>query len=75
MLPGVLYTEIVINISILIINAFVSMKNYLSNSLLEQNFYKNMLLYHDDRIKILEIKPDAIPLTLDNGLRKSLLLF
>lgn len=44
MLPGVLYTEIAINTSILIINAFVSMKNYLSNSLLEQNFYKNMLL-------------------------------
>ena len=54
MLSGVLHTEVAINTSILIMNAFVSMKNYLSNSLLEQNFYKNMLLDHDDRIKILE---------------------
>ena len=54
MLSGVLHTEVAINTSILIMNAFVAMKNYLSNSLLEQNFYKNMLLDHDDRIKILE---------------------
>lgn len=54
MLSSVLHTEVAINTSILIMNAFVVMKNYLSNSLLEQNFYKNMLLDHDDRIKILE---------------------
>ncbi len=54
MLSGVLHTEVAINTSILIMNAFVVMKNYLSNSLLEQSFYKNMLLDHDDRIKILE---------------------
>ena len=54
MLSGILHTEIAINTSILIMKVFVTMKNYLSNSLLEQNFYRNMLLDHDDRIKILE---------------------
>ncbi len=54
MLAGVLKSDLAIKMSLKIVDAFVTMKNYLSNSLLEQNFYKNMLLDHDDRIKILE---------------------
>ena len=54
MLSTILKTKAAIETTIAIMDAFVAMKNYLSNSLLEQNFYKNMLLDHDDRIKILE---------------------
>lgn len=54
MLAGILKSEIAIKMSLKIVDTFIKMKNYLSNSLLEQNFYKNMLLDHDDRIKILE---------------------
>ncbi len=54
MLAGVLKSDLAIKMSLKIVDAFIKMKNYLSNSLLEQNFYKNMLLDHDDRIKILE---------------------
>ena len=54
MLSSVIKSEIAAKINVEVINAFVKMKNYLSNSLVEQNFYKNMLLDHDDRIKILE---------------------
>lgn len=54
MLSTILKTKVAIETTIAIMDAFVAMKNYLSNSLLEQNFYKNMLLDHDDRIKILE---------------------
>ena len=54
MLAGVLKSDLAIKMSLKIVDAFVTMKNYLSNSLLEQNFYKNMLLDHDDRIRILE---------------------
>lgn len=54
MLAGVLKSDLAIKMSLRIVDTFIKMKNYLSNSLLEQNFYKNMLLDHDDRIKILE---------------------
>ena len=54
MLAGVLKSDLAIKMSLKIVDAFIKMKNYLSNSLIEQNFYKNMLLDHDDRIKILE---------------------
>ena len=54
MLSTILKTKIASDTTIAIMDAFVAMKNYLSNSLLEQNFYKNMVLDHDDRIKILE---------------------
>ena len=54
MLSTILKTKVAIETTIAIMDAFVTMKNYLSNSLIEKNFYKNMLLDHDDRIKILE---------------------
>ena len=38
MLSGILHTEIAINTSILIMKAFITVKNYLSNSLLEQRY-------------------------------------
>ena len=54
MLSALLKTERAVKQSIAIMNAFVIMRRFLSSNLLEQKFYKNMLLEHDERIKLLE---------------------
>lgn len=54
MLAGILKSDFAVEMSLKIVDAFIAMKNYLSNSLIEQKFYKNMLLDHDSRIKLLE---------------------
>ena len=54
MLSSLLHTETAINTSILIMKAFVSMKKYISNNLLEQRFINNMVLEHDNDIKLLK---------------------
>ena len=61
MLASVLHTEKAIKTSIQIINAFVSMRHYLSNNLLEQKYINNLVLEnneklkeHDNSIKLLE---------------------
>lgn len=54
MLSTILKSDIAINTSIQIIDAFVTMRRFLSSNLLEQNFYKNKVLEHDERIKLLE---------------------
>ena len=54
MLSALLKTEKAVKQSIAIMNAFVMMRRFLSSNLLEQNFYINKKLEHDERIKILE---------------------
>lgn len=54
MLGTILKSDVAINTTILVIEAFVKIKNFISSNLLENNFYKNMLLDHDERIKLLE---------------------
>ncbi len=54
MLSALLKTEKAVKQSIAVMNAFVAMRRFLSSNLLEQNFYKNKVLEHDERIKILE---------------------
>lgn len=54
MVSALLKSEVAIKQSIAIMNAFVSMRRFLSSNLLEQNFYKNKVLEHDERIKLLE---------------------
>lgn len=54
MLSALLKTEKAVKQSIAIMNAFVAMRRFLSSNLLERNFYKNMILNHDERIKLLE---------------------
>jgi len=58
MLSSVLKTKIASKISIDIMRAFVSLRKYISNELLEQQYVKNMLLKHDNEIinNIKEIK-------------------
>ncbi len=54
MLSSVLKTEIASQISINIMRAFVSMRKYISNDLLTLNNHSNMLIDHEERIKVLE---------------------
>ena len=54
MLSSVLRTNVAANVSVNIMRAFVVMKKYISNSYLEQTYMKNMLLKHDNDIKLLQ---------------------
>ncbi len=54
MLATVLRTSVAEEISISIMDAFVAMRKYISNDLMEQKYIKNMVLEHDTRIKLLK---------------------
>ena len=54
MLSGLLKSEIAARVNVSIINAFVKMKKYISNNLLTLNNHSNMLIDHEERIKVLE---------------------
>ena len=54
MLATVLKTELAEETSIAIMDAFVVMKQYISNNLLEENHINNMVLKHDNEIKLLQ---------------------
>ena len=54
MLSSVLHSEIAIKMSIQIINAFVIMRKYISNNLIEQRYINNLVLEHDLEIKLLK---------------------
>ena len=51
MLSSVLHSEIAIKMSIQIINAFVIMRKYISNNLIEQKYINDLVLKHDSEIK------------------------
>ena len=54
MLSAILKTPIAEEISIKIMDAFIAMKKYISNNLIEQKYINNIVFEHDKRIKILE---------------------
>ena len=54
MLSGILKSKIAINTSILIIETFVAMRKYLSSSLIEQKYINNLVLEHEERLKLIE---------------------
>lgn len=54
MLSTILKTDIAIEISIKIIDAFVAMRRFLSSNLLEQKHINNMVYKLDERVNILE---------------------
>ena len=54
MLSGLLKSDIAAKINVSIINAFVAMRKYIGDNLLEQRHYKDMLLRHDEEIKLLQ---------------------
>jgi len=60
MLSSVLKTDIASKVSIDIMRAFVLMRKYISNSLLEQKFINEMVLSHDKDIKLLQESFDKL---------------
>ena len=54
MLSSVLHSKNAIKISVQIINAFVIMRKYMSNNFINQNYIQNMLIKHDNDIKLLQ---------------------
>ena len=54
MLASVLRSKIAINTSIKIINTFVMMRKYISNSLIEQRYINDLVLEHEERLKVVE---------------------
>ena len=54
MLSSVLHTETAINMSIKIMEAFVAMRHYISENLIEQKYINNLVLEDHDKIKLLE---------------------
>ena len=54
MLATILKTKIATQVSIRIMDAFVSMRHLISNSLIEQNYINNLVLEDHDKIKKLE---------------------
>ena len=54
MLSGILRSKIAINTSILIIEAFVAMRKYISTNLIEQKYINNLVLEDHNRIELLE---------------------
>ena len=54
MLATVLKTKVAIKVSIQIMDAFVTMRKYISSNLLDQNYISNMLLEHEYKIKLLQ---------------------
>ena len=54
MLASVLHSEIAIKMSIQIINAFVIMRKFISNNLIEQRYINSLVLEHDSEIKLLK---------------------
>ena len=54
MLSTILKSSIATKVSISIMDAFIAMRKYISNNLLEQNYIKDMVIRHDEEIKILQ---------------------
>ena len=54
MLSTVLKSSIATKVSISIMDAFVAMRKYISKNLLEQKYIKDMVIRHDEEIKILQ---------------------
>ena len=54
MLSTILKSSVATKVSIAIMDAFISMRKYISNNLIDLNKHSNMLIDHEDRIKTLE---------------------
>ena len=54
MLATVLRTPVAEEISIKIMDAFVAMRKFISNNLLEQKYINNLVIEHDSQIKLLQ---------------------
>lgn len=55
MLSAILNSEVAIEVSIAVMNAFVAMRKYISSNLIEQKYINNLVLEDHEKIKVLEI--------------------
>ncbi len=60
MLATVLRTSVAEEMSIKIMDAFVAMRKYISNNLIEQKYINHMVLEHDSQIKLLQHSFDKL---------------
>ena len=54
MLATILRTNVAEEVSIRIMDAFVAMRKYIGNNLLEQRYINHLVIEHEDKIKLLE---------------------
>ena len=54
MLASILKTNVASKISVQIMRAFVAMKKYINNNIIEQKYINNMVLKHDNDIRLLQ---------------------
>ena len=67
MLATVLKTEVADEMSIKIMDAFVTMKNYINNNFIEQKYINNLVLDLDERVCLLEESFDKLSTIKDNN--------
>ena len=67
MLATVLKTEVADEMSIKIMDAFVTMKNYINNNFIEQKYINNLVLDLDERVCLLEESFDKLSTKKDNN--------
>ena len=60
MLATILRTSVAEEVSIQIMDAFVAMRKYISSNLIEQKFINNMVLEHENAIKLLQVSFDKL---------------
>jgi len=54
MFATVLKTDTAINVTIAIMDVFAAMRRYISNNLIDQRYYNDMVIRHDSEIKLLQ---------------------
>ena len=54
MLATVLRTDVASHVSVSIMRVFAAMRKFISNNLLEQKYINNMVLEHDEKIKLIQ---------------------
>ena len=65
MLSTILKSKVAVETSIRIMDAFVKMRKYISANLIEQDNMKNMLIKHDNEIKLLISEIEYVPNDID----------
>ena len=75
MLATVLKSKIATEVSIRIMDAFVAMRKYIGNNLIEQKYINHLVIEHEDKIKLLEtsfekLETKRINETVKNNLEK-----
>ena len=60
MLSGLLKSDIAVKVNVQIIDAFVAMRKYISNTLVNQSFINNLVYKHDEEIRLLKTSFDKL---------------